>query len=109
MRPLATFARRLAAPARRPCLPNAGVLRRRVQTVGLLLLTTLFAFALQGYHPGTEDDGIYLSAIKKDLHPSLYPYNSEFFTIQVKATIFDKVVAASARWTHGIGDGALPR
>ena len=66
----------------------------------MLLLTAVGAFVLQGYHPGAEDDGIYLSAIKKDLDPSLYPFNSQFFTMQMQATIFDKVVAASARLTH---------
>ncbi|MGA2992551.1 MAG: hypothetical protein ABSD88_18940, partial [Candidatus Korobacteraceae bacterium] len=51
----------------------------------LLLLTTL-AFLVQGYHPGWEDDGVYLSAIKKQLHPQLYPYDSDFFQVQLQAT-----------------------
>jgi len=66
----------------------------------LLALLTLFAFVVQGYHPGAEDDGVYLSAIKRDLNPALYPYNSHFFTLQMQATIFDKVIAASVRLSH---------
>ena len=62
----------------------------------LLLLTTL-AFLVQGYHPGWEDDGVYLSAIKKQLHPQLYPYDSDFFQVQLQATIFDKLIAQSIR------------
>ena len=75
-------------------------MKHRLRAAGCLLLLTVFAFVLQGYHPGAEDDGIYLSAIKKDLHPSLYPYNSGFFMLQLKASIFDTVIAATVRWTH---------
>ena len=52
-----------------------------------------------GYHPGFEDDGIYLTAVKSDLNPVLYPHNSDFFKLQLKATIFDQSVAAFVRWT----------
>jgi hypothetical protein len=75
-------------------------LKRYISVAALLILITVFAFVLQGYHPGAEDDGVYLSAIKKDLNPSLYPYNAEFFTLQMQATVFDKAVAATVRWTH---------
>jgi hypothetical protein len=53
-----------------------------------------------GYHPGIEDDGVYLSAVKSDLNPALYPHDSEFFRVQLQATLFDKWVAESIRWTH---------
>jgi hypothetical protein len=65
----------------------------------LLLLTTL-GILLQGYHPGAEDDGVYLSAIKKDLNPSLYPHDSDFFMVQLQATCFDNLVAGSVRLTR---------
>jgi len=67
-----------------------------------LILAVLAAFGLliAGYHPGAEDDGVYLSAIKRDLNPSLFPHDSDFFSVQLQATIFDKVVAASLRLTH---------
>ena len=66
----------------------------------LLLLLSLGAIVLQGYHPGAEDDAVYLSAIKKDLRPSLYPFNDEFFTVQMQVTVFDKAVAASTKITR---------
>jgi len=53
-----------------------------------------------GYHPGIEDDGVYLSAIKSDLNPALYPHDAEFFRVQLQATLFDKWVADSIRWSH---------
>jgi hypothetical protein len=67
--------------------------------LALLLLTTL-GILLQGYHPGAEDDGVYLTAIKKDLNPSLYPHDSDFFMVQLQATGFDNLVAGSVRLTH---------
>jgi hypothetical protein len=35
-----------------------------------VLLFTLIGFAVMGYHPGLEDDGIYLTAVKARLNPS---------------------------------------
>jgi len=66
----------------------------------LLLLLTALALLISGYHPGAEDDGVYLPAIKRDLNPALYPHDSDFFTVQLQATIFDKLVAGSVRITH---------
>lgn len=65
----------------------------------LLLLLAGLGFAVMGYHPGLEDDGIYLAAVKADLHPALYPYNSLFFRLQVQATIFDGTMANFVRAT----------
>lgn len=53
-----------------------------------------------GYHPGIEDDSVYLSAIKSDLNPALYPHDSEFFRIQLQATMFDKWIAGFIHLTH---------
>ncbi len=54
---------------------------------------TLLGLAVMGYHPGYEDDGVYLSAIQSDLHPALYPHDSQFFRLQMQATVFDKLMA----------------
>jgi hypothetical protein len=73
-------------------------------SVGKTLITlfglALLAVLVHGYHPGAEDDGVYLPAIKHDLNPALYPHDSEFFTLQLQATVFDKVVASSVRLSH---------
>jgi hypothetical protein len=68
--------------------------------LALLALLTTAAFAVMGYHPGLEDDAFYLAAIKRNLNPALFPHDSEFFTLQFQATIFDKLIAFSARLTH---------
>jgi len=53
-----------------------------------------------GYHPGTEDDAVYLAAVKHDLQPQLFPHDAPFFETQLQATAFDKVIAESLRITH---------
>ncbi len=55
---------------------------------------------VQGYHPGLEDDAFYLAAIKRNLNPSLFPHDADFFRVQFQATVFDKLIAFSLRWSH---------
>jgi hypothetical protein len=65
-------------------------------------LTLFFAtlgLAVMGYHPGLEDDGIYLTAVKANVNPALYPQNTVFFQIQMQATVFAKWIAWFVRET----------
>jgi hypothetical protein len=64
-----------------------------------ILGVSIAAFLVMGYHPGIEDDGVYLAAIKRNLNPALYPHDSQFFTVQLQATFFDKWMAAFVRLT----------
>ncbi len=73
---------------------------RIVKNACTLALLAALGFMVAGYHPGAEDDGVYLAAIKRDLNPALFPHDADFFAVQLQATIFDKVVAASLRATH---------
>jgi hypothetical protein len=57
------------------------------------LLFTVLGFLVMGYHPGAEDDGVYLTAVKADLHPILFPHDSQFFRLQLQATVFDDWMA----------------
>jgi len=66
----------------------------------LLALIAVGAFVVMGYHPGLEDDTFYLAAIKRNLNPSLFPHDADFFRLQFQATIFDKLIAFSVRVTH---------
>jgi hypothetical protein len=76
------------------------LLRKRLIHHALpLLLFTVIGFLVMGYHPGFEDDGIYLTAVKADLNPALYPHDSEFFRLQMQATLFDGWMAHFIRWT----------
>jgi len=74
----------------------------RTSAKDYLLLTgfTLAAIAVQGYHPAVEDAEIYAPGILKVLHPSLFPYNSQFFQSHASMTIFPNLIASSIRLTH---------
>jgi hypothetical protein len=65
----------------------------------ITLCFTLLSFVAMGYHPGVEDDGIYLTAVKARLNPALYPHNSAFFRLQMQATLFDSAMAGFVRMT----------
>src|SRR5947209_19757521 len=49
-----------------------------------LALLTLLALAVHGYHLGTEDQAMYLPAIKKLVNPALYSPAAECFLAQRK-------------------------
>ena len=70
------------------------------RNAAILLLLAALGVLVAGYHPGAEDDEVYLAAIQHDLNPALFPHDGEFFAVQLQATIFDKVIAASVRLTH---------
>jgi hypothetical protein len=74
--------------------------KRLIQEIFPLLLLTALGFAVMGYHPGFEDDGVYLAAVKADLNPALYPHDSDFFRLQMEASIFDGGMARFVRWTR---------
>jgi hypothetical protein len=71
-----------------------------MRTVLLLMALSVLGFLIAGYHPGAEDDGVYLAAIQHDLNPNLFRADSDFFALKLKATVFDKWMAASIRFTH---------
>lgn len=64
-----------------------------------ILLFALTGFLVLGYHPGYEDDGVYLAAIKHNVNPHLYPHDADFFRLQLQATLFDEAVGATVRAT----------
>jgi hypothetical protein len=71
-----------------------------LRTFLLLAVFTLLGVLVAGYHPGAEDDGVYLAAIQHNLNPGLFHADAEFFALQLQATVFDKLLAASVRITH---------
>ena len=75
------------------------VLPKRRELVPLLFLT-FGAVLVHGYHPGIEDAEIYLPAIKKILHPGLYPFGAEFFQWHSQMSLFDDWVAGFVRLSH---------
>lgn len=72
-----------------------------------LLICTLAAVAIQGYHPYAEDAEIYLPGVEKALHPDLFPVHADFFQTQGSLTLFPHLIAAFVQWSHLPLDGAL--
>lgn len=66
----------------------------------LLLLLTVGAVFVHGYHPFAEDAEIYLPGVEKILHPELFPFGAEFFQSHAHLTFFPNLIAASLRVTH---------
>lgn len=58
------------------------------------------AVLVHGYHPFAVDGAIYAPAIKKLLHPNLYPQHSQYFLFPAKDSIFAELMAISVRATH---------
>jgi len=90
----------MSEPPQNPLSASLGKSDWSARNLALIALLTVFAFLVMGYHPGLEDDAFYLAAIKKNLNPALFPHDSDFFTVQFQATIFDKLVAFSVRLSH---------
>jgi len=80
-----------------PCHSEISLTRKHV---ALLLLLTILAVLVHGYHPAVEDGEIYLPGIKKDLNPALYPFGDQFFMSHARMTLFDEVIATSIRISH---------
>jgi hypothetical protein len=71
---------------------TAGGYSRTWSAIGILALT-IVAVLVHGYHVGVEDQEVYLSAVRKELNPSLYPHNSELFMTQMQGTVFSRFLA----------------
>ena len=84
-----------AGVARGSLLIKQECLRKLVLILGF----TALGFAVMGYHPGLEDDGIYLPAVKAHLNSALFPFHAEFFRLQVEATVFDGWMARFVQLT----------
>jgi hypothetical protein len=53
-----------------------------------LVLFSGIGFLVEGYHPGMEDDGIYLPAIMTHLDSTLFPHDAAFFLLQMRTSLF---------------------
>ena len=79
----------------------------KYKTLAILLLLTVGALLVQGYHPYAEDAEIYLPGVERILNPQLFPVGQEFFASHSSLTIFPNLVAFSLRVTHLPMEAAL--
>lgn len=70
------------------------------KTLAILLLLTLCALLVAGYHPYAEDAEIYLPGVEKVLHPQLFSTGQEFFRSHASLTLFPNLIAFSLRLTQ---------
>ncbi len=61
---------------------------------------SLFAVAVDGYHPYAEDGGLYLAGVKRLLDPALYPHGAEFVLEPTRLSAFAPTVAEVVRLSH---------
>jgi hypothetical protein len=72
----------------------------KLKDLFFLLLLTLGALLVHGYHPWVEDAEIYLPGVEKILQPALFPVNSQFFESHAHLTLFPNFIASSVRLSH---------
>ena len=73
-----------------------------------LLLITVAAVGVHGYHLGVDDAEIYIPAVKKIADPALFPFaSSEFFLTHAHFSLFSNLVGNFARLTHLPADVAI--
>ncbi len=76
------------------------ILSGKHKSLAILLLLTVGALVVHGYHPFAEDAEIYLPGVERILNPQLFPVGREFFASHASLTIFPNLVAFSLRVTH---------
>lgn len=71
--------------------------RSHARSCAFVLLCTVLALAVLGYHPAAEDGGIYAAATALRLHPELFPVERAFAVAQSDRSLFVPLLAAWAR------------
>ena len=74
--------------------------RERAFPLLLVSALTLFAVAINGYHPYAEDGGLYLAGVNRLLDPALYPHSTAFVLEPMRHSLFAPTVAAAVRLTR---------
>src|SRR5208283_1480835 len=74
--------------------------RERAFALLLVGALTLFAVAIDGYHPYAEDGGLYMAGVKRLLDPALYPHSTAFVIEPMRHSLFAPMVAGAVRLTH---------
>lgn len=74
----------------------------------LVSVLTVLSFLVNGYHPFTEDGGIYLASVRHLVDPALYPHDLPFVTAPTRFSIFGWLVAGLVRASGLPGQTALP-
>jgi hypothetical protein len=75
-------------------------LAKGFQRAGTLLALTLLAILIDGYHPYSEDAGIYVASLKQLASPGMYPVSGAFIAPYVRLSLFSHFGAWLLRMLH---------
>ena len=97
---LATFVASLESQLASDHIERAS--RQKERGFGALLVSglTLFAVAVDGYHPYAEDGGLYMAGVKRLLDPALYSHGTAFVLEPMRLSMFAPTVAGLVRLSH---------
>ena len=91
----------VAAPPRDEArLPPTRPLRMALLRCGTILALTLLAILIDGYHPYSEDAGIYVASLKQLASPGMYPASGAFIAPYVRLSLFSHFGAWLLRILH---------
>ncbi|WP_419806949.1 hypothetical protein [Terriglobus sp.] len=65
-----------------------------------IVLVTVLAIVLLGYHPFAEDGGIYAAAVEARLNPALFPHDHAWVTAHTRFALFVPAVSTLTRTLH---------
>lgn len=82
-------------------------LSRRATGMPDVLVGTVFALCLLGYHPAAEDGGIYAAALESHLQPSLFPTEHGFAVAHTALGLFVPMMTAVVHTLHLSSAAAL--
>lgn len=66
----------------------------------VLAVLTLAVLVVHGYHPFSEDGGLYAAGIEWKLDPTLFPHDTAFVQEHLRFSLFAPLTAALGRATH---------
>lgn len=79
----------------RVSLPRFWADQRAKEAFALVLLIPA-VLLIHGYHPWSDDAAIYISGLRKMMHPALYPRDAAFVLAHTRVSIFSHVLAMLA-------------
>jgi hypothetical protein len=81
-------------------VPSPRLQSDRAFTLLLTTLLTAYVLLVHGYHPYSEDGGVYLAGIERLLNPHLFPAYTPFVIEHLRFSLFAPLVATIVRLTH---------
>jgi hypothetical protein len=80
--------------------PASSLQLKKSLPLSLLLALSALSFCVLGYHPDSEDGGIYAAAVQQRVHPWLFPHDHAFVAAHVGNGVFAWLVSGLVRLGH---------